>query len=350
MKMFVGMDLGSKRVKYQVQEESGRVLKNGSLSWESEEWKAALGRFGLGEMTVAFETGPEGYRAKTMLERWGVEVYPFHAANFPEVWRSKKKTDRIDAAKICRALRADGLPERVWLPNDDEAKLRNLLMEREGYKKTLLQLVNRVKGLARQWGARVETYARERFATWWEGTLKAFPVAERPALERLYRVALSALQALEELEEEIREQVVQAGHAERSRRLQTVPGVGWIVASGGVAYLGDGKRFSSARKFGSYCGFAPKVEQTGEQVARLGHITKQGPPMLRWLFLQAANAAIRGSQLNGTKWKEWFNKLAKRRGRKIAIVALARKIAETCYVMIRDGTDWDPSRLRPTAP
>lgn len=350
MRIFVGMDLGSKSVKYQVQEESGRVLKNGSLGWEPAEWKGAFSRFGLEEMTVAFETGPEGYRAKAILEKWGVAVYPFHAANFPAVWRSKKKTDRIDASKICRALRAGGLPERVCLPSDEDARLRNLLTERDGYKKILLQLVNRVKGLGRQWGVAVKAYNRKNFSVWWEETMEAFPSGERPALERLYRVALGTLQTVEELEEEIQEQVIKAGHGERSQRLQTIPGVGGVVSAGVMAYLGDGKRFRSARKFTSYCGLAPSVSQTGEQDARLGHITKQGPPVLRWLFLQAANAAIRGRQLNQTKWKGWFTKLARRRGRKIAIVALARKIAETCYAIIRDETEWDPSRLRPTAP
>jgi transposase len=82
----------------------------------------------------------------------------------------------------------------------------------------------------------------------------------------------------------------------------------------------------------------------------LGHITKEGPPILRRLFIQAARASLRGKKMAGTQWKEWYEQLAKRRGKKIATVALARKIAEVCYAIVRDGTVWDPSRLRSTTP
>lgn len=350
MRIFVGMDLGSKSVRYELKTASGNVTKRGRLDWSLEDWTMMLEGYPKEDVIVAFETGPEGYRAKRMLDGMEIESYPFHAASFLAVWRTKKKTDRIDASKICRALKADSLPEKVHLPNDAEAKLRNLITERELYLKELVQLSSRVKGMGRQWGAVLPSYTREQFGKWWDHAMEVLPSDCALGVKRCYRNALATLQSLEELDEEINTQVAVTGHGKRVQDLKTAPGIGRVIAPAVIAYLGDGQRFIGARKFASYVGLTPSVDQTGERAARLGHITKEGPPILRRLFIQAARAALRSKAMMGTKWKQWYERLAKRRGAKIATVALARKIAEVCYAIVRDGTVWDPSRLRSTAP
>jgi transposase len=191
---------------------------------------------------------------------------------------------------------------------------------------------------------------RDRSERWWEEAIAFFEEADRGFLERSYRTALSELQGLEELEEEIQRQVLKAGHGERVKLLQSVPGIGEVTSRAVVAYAGNGLRFRSGRKFAAYIGLTPTVNQTGVQAARLGHITRQGPSVLRRLFVQAAQTASRTKAFRRTRWWKWFHRLEARRGRKIAVVALARKLAELCYAIIRDGEAWNEERLWPMTP
>ncbi len=175
MSIFAGFDLSSESVEYYVQNGRGRVLKRGTMSWSKRKWKGFVEEFGSEDLKVAFETGPEAYRAQRILKSLGVETYPFHAGHFPSIWKTKKKTDRIDAKKICQALKMGGLPERVILPEDQEAILRNLTTERELTLKQIGQRRNRVRGLARQWGARLPKYDYCHPERWWEEVVEAFP-------------------------------------------------------------------------------------------------------------------------------------------------------------------------------
>ncbi|MCA9414129.1 MAG: IS110 family transposase [Candidatus Omnitrophica bacterium] len=350
MCIFVGLDLGSKSNRFELSNENGQGKKRGKLTWSEEEWRELLEEYSGERVIVAFETCPEAYRAKRILEKMEIEYYPFHSKSFLSVWSSKKKTDRIDASKIRRALQAGSLPERVHLPDDEEALLRNLITQRELFQKMLVQLCLQAKGMGRQWGAVLPKYTREEFESWWDKAIETLPGTCRPAAIRNHRVALTLCQAMDELEEKIEHQVDRTQQGERVKSLMTVPGVGKVIAPAIIAYLGDAQRFPSARKFASYVGLTPVVDQTGNREARLGHISKEGPSILRRLFVQAARIAARSKQLEKTPLRKWHDRIMNRRGKKIATVSLARKLAEVCYAIIRDGTVWDPSRLRSTNP
>jgi len=346
MKILAGMDLGSESVKYCVMDESGTLLKRGTMGWSEKRWKAWVEQWGVENLEVAFETGPEAHRAERRFRAWGVRTYPFHAGSYAVVCRSKRKTDKIDAGKIVRGLRGGYLPARVVLPDDETLCLRNLVSERQLHQKQLLQAYNRVHSLARQWGVGLPKYQGELAERWWHEVVECFEGGLGRMVQRIQCSALSSLQALEQLEEETAAQVEAAGLAEVQQRLQSVPGVGPVVSQALVAYLQEGARFSNGRQFASYVGLVPSVDQTGKQPAHLGHITREGPAVLRRLLVQAAHAALRGQQLNRTRWKQWYTRLEKRRGRKRAIVALARKLGVLCYALVRDGTRWEPDRLR----
>lgn len=350
MKILAGMDLGSESVRMCVLSEgSGQPLERRAMSWEAGAWKSWVEKYGAENLVVAFETGPEAYRAKALLDRWGVESYPFHAKSFGAIGRSKKKSDKMDSRKIAKALRGEALPRRVILAEPPMAKLRNLLTERLWMQKVQTQAKGRIKGMSRQWGATLAKYHKDNAQQWWLQGAEGFESAQRRQIERLQGVALAALQAQEELDEEIKAQVEAVGLGEQSERLQSLPGVGPVVAAGLVAYLGDGQRFRNGREFASYLGLVPSVSQTGKTEARLGHITKEGPSVLRRLLVLGANAAVNGHQLQRTRWAEWFQGLKRRRGHNVAIVALARKMATLAFAIVRDGTRWAPDQLRRTA-
>lgn len=343
---FIGVDLASESMEVCILRPRGKAIEQ-TLSWSPARWKRLVEKYGAEKMNVAFEASPEAYRFKPILEKLGVEMYCFHPAHFQVNGSSKKKTDKIDARAIARALKANALPRRIQMVDAVELALRNGVSERENYLRRIQGVVNRAHGLARQYGIKLKAYTRFHAEAWWEEAIRQFPKAEQPAIRRLARGAYADLQSLDELEEEVKARMDEGGFGKSIRRLKTIPGFGDITSQAVALYLGpETSRYGSARKFGSYLGLTPSIEQTGKQGARLGHITKEGPPALRRLLVQAANAAVRSRAFQKTRLYYWFRRLAKRRGRKIAIVALARKLAITAYAMHRDETDWSYEHQR----
>jgi transposase len=126
----------------------------------------------------------------------------------------------------------------------------------------------------------------------------------------------------------------------RVKHLTTVPGFGNLSALMLIAELGDVSRFRRAEQVAAYVGFVPSEDSSADS-RRLGRITKEGPALLRWLLVQNAWVAVE------TDWrfKYKFTDLCKRRGKKVAIVAIARRLAEIAYCILRDGVVYDPLRL-----
>src|SRR5262249_10290395 len=124
-----------------------------------------------------------------------------------------------------------------------------------------------------------------------------------------------------------------------ARRLMTYPGVGPLTALAFELVIGTAERFSCGKQIASYVGLVPAEESSGDR-RRLGHISKQGNVLLRCLLVEAAQVTVRSQP----EWRSRFFHLALRRGRKIAKVAMARKLAIDLYWMWRRG--WDYEQLR----
>jgi transposase len=119
------------------------------------------------------------------------------------------------------------------------------------------------------------------------------------------------------------------------RRLMTHPGVGPLTALAFVLTLGPWERFGCGKQVASYLGLIPREHSSGGH-QRLGHISKQGNTLLRWLLVEAAQAAVRYYP----EWRSRFVRLSLRRQRSVAIVAVARKLAVGLYWMLRQGCDY----------
>jgi len=121
-------------------------------------------------------------------------------------------------------------------------------------------------------------------------------------------------------------------------RLRTHPGVGSLTALAFVLVIGEAERFRCGKQIASYIGLVPAEDSSGEH-RRLGHISKQGSALLRFLLVEAAQVTVRSDP----EWRSKFFHLAMRRGRKIAKVAMARRLAVRLYWMWRQG--WDYQQL-----
>ena len=129
----------------------------------------------------------------------------------------------------------------------------------------------------------------------------------------------------------------------RVRRLRSVPSVGPVTAAAFVAALDDAQRFRRAHEVEAYLGLVPQEWSSGESQRR-GRITKAGSRRVRWLLIQAAVSMRRLRDPRTAGLREWAERIAARRGRKIAVVALARRLAGILFALLRDGTVYE-SRL-----
>jgi transposase len=219
--------------------------------------------------------------------------------------------------------------------------LRARLAVREAVVRTRAAWITRIQSLVRREGYRVRSGAPETFRT------RVEELALPPALMTVIAPLVDLLRPLnaqiEALDEEL-ERIVAAD--EVLRRLTTVPGVGPVTATAFVATVDDVTRFRGAHQVEAYVGLVPS-EWSSSEIQRRGHITKAGNGRMRWLLVQAAWCILRRrKRLETVALRDWAEGIAGRRGRAIAAVALARRLAGILFAMWRDGTVYDATKVR----
>ena len=127
-------------------------------------------------------------------------------------------------------------------------------------------------------------------------------------------------------------------------RLTSAPGIGPVTAAAFVATLDRADRFAGAHQVESYLGLIPS-EDSSADYRRRGHITKAGNPRMRWLLVQAAWAVWHSKKADAQSLRAWAQRIAHRRGKSVAIVALARRLAGIVFAMWRDETPFEAARL-----
>jgi transposase len=242
----------------------------------------------------------------------------------------KQKTDRQDAQLILRLLLEDRFPQ-IWVPSWENRDLRQLLWHRHRIVQARTRIMNQLQAVALNEGLRCK---KRLWRDAGRQQLESFPLA--PWASRRRHDLLQLLDRLNptitELTQAIEQQVEKCPEAQR---LRTHPGVGALTALAFVLIIGKAERFHCGQ-VASYLGLVPLEESSGNR-RRLGHITKQGSSMLRFLLVEAAQVTVRSLP----EWRSKYLHLMMRRGRKIAKVAMARKLAVRLYWMMRRGWDYE---------
>jgi transposase len=200
------------------------------------------------------------------------------------------------------------------------------------------QAINLLRAQLRSEGVRVPTGATETFAARFTASAASAAVHEAmaPLLELLAAVAPLLAQA-----EQWTRQAAKADPV--ARRLMTVPGVGPVVALAFEATIDDVGRFATAGAVAAYLGLVPREDSSGER-QRKGAITKAGPKRMRALLVQSAWHLWRSPSGSATL-HAWARRLGERRGRRIAVVALARRLARILWALWRTGQNFEPTRV-----
>jgi transposase len=265
-----------------------------------------------------------------LLAELGIEVWIGDAAKIKTKRVRKQKTDREDARLLLRLLREDNFP-RIWVPSPENRDLRQLLWHRHRLVQMRTRIMNQLQALAMNEGQRRK---KKLWSEVGRAQLEKLPLA--PWASRRRKDLLELLDRMNPIIEELTRAVEQeARKRPEVQRLVTHPGVEPITALAFVLIIGTPQRFPCGKQIGSYVGLIPEEDSSaGHQ--RLGHITKQGSSLLRFLLAEAAQAAARCD----AGWRRRYAHLALRRQRNIATVAMARRLAVRLYWMWRNGWEY----------
>src|SRR5882762_4993610 len=243
----------------------------------------------------------------------------------------KQKTDRQDAQLILRLLLEDRFPQ-IWVPSGENRDLRQLLWHRHRMVQARTRIMNQLQAVALNEGLRCK---KRLWRDKGREQLESFRLA--PWASRRRRGLLELLDRLSPMIAELTQAVEQeAEKCPEAQRLRTHPGVGSLTALAFVLIIGRAERFQCGKQIASYLGLVPLEDSSGQR-RRLGHITKQGNSLLRFLLVEAAQVTVRSDP----EWRRKYFHLAMKRGRKIAKVAMARKLAIQLFWMMRKEWDYE---------
>jgi transposase len=324
MSVYVGIDVHRKRSQVAVVAEDGKVQLNKNTVNGTEPLLRLIGDLPAGT-PVAFEAAFGWGWLLRLLEDYGFDPHLVHPLQCKAIASARLKNDKVDAATLAQLLRADLLPE-AWIAPAEVRQLRALLRHRASLVRLGTQQRNRIHAVVADFGYdRSGSYLSGPGRGWLAGL--DLHAASREIVADCLAVIDGLAPVIDRIDGELR------AHAKadpRVKTLTTLPGVGQFTALVMLAEIGDITRFPSARKLASWAGLTPTVRGS-DRTVRHGHISKQGSAWLRWVLNQAAQTAKRSPEFAAT-----YAAIAKRRGKKIATIAIARKLLTRAWHLLSD--------------
>lgn len=328
----IGLDAHAKLYVYSILNADGGRVKEGQVRTLAE--LLAVLRALPEPFQICYEASCSYGYLYDQLRPVAKRVVVAHPGALRLIFQSKRKNDRVDARKLALLLLLGQVPA-VHVPREDVRGWRRLIEYRRRLVAQQTRCKNAVRAVLRQYGIT----APHRQALWTKAGLKWLAELELPQPDtRLQRDLL-----LDELSQ-VRARLATVGRVldERGRKhpgvalLRTIPGVGPRTAEALVAWIDDPRRFRHNRQVGCYFGLVPCQDQSVRN--RLGHITREGPSLVRQLLTEAAWQGLRRS----AALRAFYEQV--RRGdperRKIALVATARHLAVVAVAMLRTGEAW----------
>ena len=343
-KRFVGIDLGKRTYEMKIIGINGKVT--GTNGQTNPSGRKLLYRKLLATDRVAIEVCSLGMvMAKEIQKEVGCEVVLLNPSQLVLIYRSLKKNDKEDALKLARLVQKytnEELP-KVELPTEHEENLRQILTEIRQLKNDRTKEINRLHAIFVECGI---TEIKKKDLATIDNRIKCIKMLKGIALAQAERI-LKKLELVEIQTEEVEELLDKEIDGDKNiEKLTEIPGVGKQLASAYVAFIGDGSRFPNASTIGAATGLVPRLDMSST-VCRMGHITKCGNKNLRTLLILAAWSHVRSRDGGALKDKFLFMTRFQSKGKKIAIVAIARKLAELMYILLKNDTSYE-KRPSPT--
>ena len=327
MNHYVGLDVSVRETSVCVVDETGRVLKEARVPTEPEAIASLLAKGGFACRRVGLEAGPMSQWLYAELAAAGLPVICVEARHMRSALSAQRnKTDRNDARGIAQMMRV-GLYRLVHVKTLVSQERRLLLTARKLLQAKLLDLEADLRGTLKNFGLRVGMVGKGGF----RARVREL-VEGREGLSAVMLPLLEAHAALETQYNVLHKRLLDLVRDDPlCRRLMTAPGVGPVIALTFVATVDVPTRFPESRLVGAHFGLTPKRYASGE-TDHSGRVSKCGDAMMRTALFEGTQALLVCTK----KWsslKAWGMNVARRRGMKRAIVAIARKLAVTCWTM-----------------
>lgn len=325
------------------------IGKNGKMSIHhgktSIQGRQALYRLLEKNDKVALEAGNLAFIvAREIMDRVGSAVRVLNSAKLPLIWDTPTKTDKEDAMKLAHLVeeRRDEKLPLVPLPSEQEMERRKVLSSYGREVRNRTKMLNTLHALFVHRG--YTTVVKKDLATAErrQEAVKVLTGQEREDAGYILKHLELHEQRIGELKQKIEKE---AKEDENMKRLQSIAGVGPIVAYAFIAHVGDGSRFNKGSQVSNYLGFVPRLYYSGT-IQRHGHITKQGNGYVRGLVVQAAWAMVRSK--SGGALRERYKYTTANRGasKKKTIVSIARRLAEIMYSVLKHKTEYEPRQWK----
>jgi transposase len=258
-----------------------------------------------------------------------------HPGKLRLIYRSKRKNDKVDAQKLAKLLLLDMVPP-VHVPDIDVRAWRSLIVLRQRVLAQVVRAKNQIRGVLRENDIAGAKWLWSKKQLAWLGALDLHPVAKL-RLELAVEEFRSLDQKIKRLEKELQKY---ADTHPAVKLLMTIPGVGIRTAETFVAWVDDVTRFRNNRQLGAYFGLVPCQDASADK-NRLGHITRDGPPVMRKLICEATWTAIKKCP----RFKRFFEQVqgGKNERKKIALVATMHRMIKVMGAMLRSGEAYEAS-------
>src|SRR5579863_10528841 len=332
----VGVDLHQRFCYMTALEARGKIVQAGPVSNEKLALRNYFRQFRGKEVQVAVEACGFWPAFREVVEPEVKRLVLVHPQRVKAIASAKLKNDRVDSATLAHLLRCDLLPES-WKADRETQARRQQVRLRATLVRHRTRLKNQVHAVLHQQGLRspvTDLFGKR--GRWWLRDVK-LPQQARESVNVCLRL-------LDGYSEEIQKQNLQlsekAKQDKRAEWLLTIPVIGECSAMMLLAEIGEIGRFQDKEALCSYAGLVPRVRESAGKAAR-GGITRQGSPWLRWIMVEAAQVATRSSSAA----KRYYERLARRKHKHVARVALARKLLIAVYALLHDGAVFEEEKF-----
>ncbi len=327
---YVGIDLHQKTITLCVVNQERQVIQRKTLLCSATEtirdFFAALGAFeAVVEATASYEW------LWQLLEPLAQRLVLAHPQKLRVIAESTRKSDKLDAKTLAEFLALDMIPQ-AYRPTARQRQHRILVRQRSYVRRRITSVKNKMRRVLSNYNAdRKDLFRNEGLV--YLATVKV-SAADRFVLDQLRALWTFLEEQRRALDQELKRFAEQAPSREAETRavLESIPGVGPVTIDIVLSEVGDVARFRSAKGVAAYAGLAPGQRESAGHRQELG-ITKAGSRMLRWALVEAAWRLVRQSR----RWQTVHLQLSKRRGKKKAIVAVARRLLGVMVALLRSG-------------
>lgn len=344
MDYFAGLDVSLRSCALCIVDNKGTIVLERELGCDVDEITNCINSFAHPIVRIGFEAGTMSQHLFYGLTNDGFDVVCMEARQVSAALSAmRNKTDKNDARGIAQILRT-GWFSRVHMKSREAHNIRALLSCRKALLNKTIDLANEVRGLLKIFGLRLpKTVQHGSF-----DDLVRPLIAADEVLSQAMLPLLDARVAIYKNYLALDQRVKRAARNDNvCLRMMTVPGVGPIAALTFKAAIDDPARFKSSRTVGAHFGLTPRRYQSGEH-DNPGRISRAGDRDVRATLYAAANSLLMRT-MAGSQIKSWGMRLMRTKGRRRAVVAVARKLAVLLHRMWTDGTEFRPEKVEGVA-